>query len=319
MNKITIKTQAKFDALPNTFPELTKISITGEIKNISKEYKNAFIVISDKGIVHSVYGNGTVHSVYGNGTVHSVYGNGTVRYVYGNGTVQSVSGNGTVQSVSDNGTVQSVSDNGTVQSVSGNGTVQSVSGNGIVHSVYGNGMVQYVYEKGTVNYVSGNGTVQVYSKYAVIKRVLMKSVIFYVGVKGKPKKVAPTASVLYKDVTEYTKQDFLDMYADNVKGKSIILYKSVDPETDCDFYTGTIKYEGTVVCPDWIEDDSIECGNALHLSPTPELALWHNQGKLKECKVNIKDFVVYSGNIKKVRCKKVEVIGDYNNQNRKVK
>ena len=270
-------------------------------------------------MVHSVYGNGTVHCVSDNGMVKHVYEKGTVNYVSDNGTVQSVSGNGTVQSVSGDGTVQYIYDNGTVEYVSGNGMVKYICGNGTVHCVCDDGMVKHVYEKGTVNYVSGNGTVQVYSKYAVIKRVLMKSVIFYVGVKGKPKKVAPTASVLYKDVTEYTKQDFLDMYADNVKGKSIILYKSVDPETDCDFYTGTIKYEGTVVCPDWIEDDSIECGNALHLSPTPELALWHNQGKLKECKVNIKDFVVYSGNIKKVRCKKVEVIGDYNNQNRKVK
>ena len=68
--------------------------------------------------------------------------------------------------------------------------------------------------------------------------------------------------------------------------------------------------EGTVVCPDWIEDDSIELGNALHLSPTPELALLHNRGKLKECKVNIKDFSIYPGDIKKVRCRKVKVIGD---------
>ena len=110
---------------------------------------------------------------------------------------------------------------------------------------------------------------------------------------------------------QHTKQTFLDSYKDNIINKSnIILYKSVNPETLCDFYTGKIKYEGTVTCPDWDDNDQQGCGGGLHLSPTPELALFYDQGKVLKCKVNIEDFVVYSQNISKVRCKKVKVLGE---------
>ena len=109
---------------------------------------------------------------------------------------------------------------------------------------------------------------------------------------------------------QHTKQTFLDIYKDSMTGNSIILYKSVNPDTLCDFYTGKIKYEGTVTCPDWDDNEQRECGGGLHLSPTPELALSYNKGKVLKCKVNIEDFVVYSQNISKVRCKKVKVLGE---------
>jgi hypothetical protein len=76
----------------------------------------------------------------------------------------------------------------------------------------------------------------------------------------------------------------------------------------CDYYTGKIKYEGKVICPDWNDDKNIECGNGLHLSPTPEMALSYNNGLVLECKVRIKDIAVYEKNITKVRCKEVIVI-----------
>ena len=59
-----------------------------------------------------------------------------------------------------------------------------------------------------------------------------------------------------------------------------------------------------------MKNEQRECGGGLHLSPTPELALSYNKGKVLKCKVNIEDFVVYSQNISKVRCKKVKVLGE---------
>ena len=92
--------------------------------------------------------------------------------------------------------------------------------------------------------------------------------------------------------------------------KHIKLFKSVNPDTLCDFHTGKIKYNGIVTCPDFDSTPERECGGGLHLSPTPEMALSYNNGKVLECKVAIKDIVIYGKDIKKVRCSKVEVIGE---------
>jgi hypothetical protein len=155
----------------------------------------------------------------------------------------------------------------------------------------------------------GNSSVKVFSEYVNIKKALQESVIIYIDLpkKCKPKKASKSASVLYKKTATYTKKDFLEMY--EPKDGFITLYKSVNPTTLCDFYTGTIKYEGVVTCPDWDADPKRQCGGGLHLSPTPELALSFHRGKVLKCRVAVKDFVVYRKNIDKVRCKKVEVIG----------
>ena len=84
------------------------------------------------------------------------------------------------------------------------------------------------------------------------------------------------------------------------------LYK-VTTGDGCDHHTGRIKYEGIVECPDWINDPNQQCGNGLHLSPTPELALIYHQGPVKKCRVHMDDFVVYPLDITKVRCRRVEV------------
>jgi hypothetical protein len=91
----------------------------------------------------------------------------------------------------------------------------------------------------------------------------------------------------------------------------VTLYKSVHPDTLCDFHTGWIKYAGVVTCPDFDPDPTRQCGGGLHLSPTPAAALRYNKGTLLVCKVNIDDIVVYGPDITKVRCRKVKVIGKY--------
>jgi hypothetical protein len=101
---------------------------------------------------------------------------------------------------------------------------------------------------------------------------------------------------------------FLEIYP--AKRKIVVLYKSVNPENNCDFYTGQIKYEGTVICPNFDPNPERQCGSGLHLSPTPELARSYNNGKVLECHVHIDDIVIYGPDISKVRCRKVKVIGE---------
>ena len=91
-----------------------------------------------------------------------------------------------------------------------------------------------------------------------------------------------------------------------------MLYKSVQDD-HTDFYTGKIKYEGTVECPDWDPDCNRKCGGGLHLSPIPEAALRYNQGKVLKCLVHPDNLVVYATDISKVRCRLVEVVWEVTN------
>ena len=101
----------------------------------------------------------------------------------------------------------------------------------------------------------------------------------------------------------------------------ITLFKSVHPDTHCDFRTGTIKYEGQVVCPDFDPDTKRQCGGGLHLSPTPYQALNYNRGTILECRVPLKytddngieqdNIIVYGPDISKVRCREVFVVGEW--------
>ena len=155
----------------------------------------------------------------------------------------------------------------------------------------------------------GNSSVKIFSSYVNLKKVLQESVVICIDCKVKPSKINKTATLLYKRTATWDLNSFLDYYNLNPKRGFVELYKSVR-ENNTDFYTGQIKYEGIVTCPNWNPDNSIECGYGLHLSAKPEQALNFNKGKILKCKVNIKDIVVYPYNIDKVRCRKVKVINN---------
>lgn len=127
--------------------------------------------------------------------------------------------------------------------------------------------------------------------------------------KQKTVTVIKTAKV---KLNSFTLSKFIDRYAVEKEGKYIILYKSVNPDTYCDFKTGKIKYEigTTVICPDWDEKFTGECGYGLHLSPTPYFALAFNDGKVLKCRVKISDCrtVKNPQYPTKVSCKQVEVL-----------
>ena len=168
-------------------------------------------------------------------------------------------------------------------------------------TLWGNSQVKAAFE---------NSNIKAFSSNVIILRLKHQSTLICQNCDAGVQEKDNTANIIITKTMQHTKQTFLDIYKDSMTANSIILYKSVNPDTLCDFYTGKIKYEGTVICPDWEDNEQRECGGGLHLSPTPELALFYNKGKVLKCKVNIEDFVVYSQNISKVRCKKVKVLGE---------
>ena len=96
-------------------------------------------------------------------------------------------------------------------------------------------------------------------------------------------------------------------------GTDLVLYKSVDPKTGCDFKTGKIQYKiGTVVeCPDWDPDPGRECGGGLHLSLSAQRTQNFNVGKIGKilkCLVRPEDVIIYESNIDKVRCRAVRPV-----------
>lgn len=133
--------------------------------------------------------------------------------------------------------------------------------------------------------------------------LIMKFCVCKVGKKHK------TAKIIKQARGVVSKKEFLRTLERS--GSGYVLYKSVNPETLCDFQTGKIKYSGVVVCPDWTPDPSLECGGGLHLSPRPGMALSYHRGKVLRCRVLARDMVLYQpGDFTKVRCRKVEVLED---------
>jgi len=141
-----------------------------------------------------------------------------------------------------------------------------------------------------------------------IKKLLDYSIASFRGFKPIVELKHTTATVV-ETPSEiiYDKERFFDR-CQKFCDDSIILYKSVRRDTLCDFQTNKIKYEGIVECPDWIDDDSIECGNGLHLSPTIGDALSYHNGKILKCRVFKSDINIYINNLTKVRCRKLEVL-----------
>jgi hypothetical protein len=155
----------------------------------------------------------------------------------------------------------------------------------------------------------GNSVIRLFSQ---IKRLALKkfSVAISIGFKARVEFKAETAQLIEQPVATCDKEEFLDIYSKNMQTDGrVLLYKSVQDD-DTDHYTGKIKYEGTVRPAKWDPDGNRQCGDGLHLSPTPQLAQSYNSGKIKKCLVKPEDFVVYPHDITKVRCREVIVLED---------
>ena len=151
--------------------------------------------------------------------------------------------------------------------------------------------------------------IAVLSAAVIIKKIKQYAIVALDGVRVKLPKKDRTATVIKRKIALHDIESFIDFYDLKVENDSVILYKSVNPDTLCDFQTGKVKYEGIVVCEDFDPSKESECGGGLHLCATPELTQTFNIGKILKCKVLLKDIVVFGKNIQKVRCRKVEVVG----------
>ena len=157
----------------------------------------------------------------------------------------------------------------------------------------------------------GNSSAKALDESVTIDKLLEQATLICIDKKCNIQKKERTATIIISPKVVYNIKSFCDIYGKNlISKKEIILYKTVRPENHRDFYTNSIEYKGEVVCPDFKDDPKIQCGYGLHLSPTPELALAYHKGTVLKCVVNIKDIVVFGTDITKVRCQKVEVIGE---------
>jgi len=158
----------------------------------------------------------------------------------------------------------------------------------------------------------GNTMVTVLSAMVIIQKIAQFAIVSLDGVTVKLPKKAKTATVIKRKLVEYDIDSFVDIFNLTIENDSVILFKSVNKETLCDFRTNTIKYEGLVKCPDFDSDKNRECGGGLHLCATPQGAISFANGpyKLLKCRVKLKDIVVYSKSIEKVRCRQVTVLGE---------
>jgi len=155
--------------------------------------------------------------------------------------------------------------------------------------------------------LSQNTSAKIQDKTVVIEKLQHYATAICIEQKCTIKQKDDTANVIVCPRVLHDIKSFTEIYKENVTGKTMILYKSVQ-DNYTDFYSGKIKYEGIVEAPDWNPDPAIQCGGGLHLSPTPELTQRYNVGKVLKCEVAIKDIVVYGHDITKVRCRKVKVL-----------
>ena len=325
MNTIIVKTQTEIDNLPDSFKEYTVIEIRSDgIKvSISKRPRNSSVVAWENSSVVA-WGNSSVVAwenssvvAWGNSSVVA-RGNSSV-VARGNSSVVAW-GNSSVEAW-ENSSVVARGNSSVV--ARGNSSVEAWENSSVVargnSSVVarGNSSVEAWENSSVVAWENSSVVAQdfaliaVLSATVIIKKLMDYSIASLRGIKVKIEKKARTATVVKTPAfIKHNIKSFAER-CDSDKPNTVILYKSVDKETKCDFRTGTIEYKGVVTCPDWDPSSDKECGNGLHLSPTPGMALSYNQGHLLKCRVNLKDIAVFESNITKVRCRQVEVIGDY--------
>lgn len=118
--------------------------------------------------------------------------------------------------------------------------------------------------------------------------------------------------VIERVTRENSARLFCDFYGLNVNNGICHLYKRVRSDYR-DYFSGEYDYSpGNVVTAiDWIDNERIVCGNALHLCATiRQSSQWNEGGKLLLCSVRTSDMCVFPYRINQVRCREVVVIED---------
>ena len=224
-------------------------------------------------------------------------------------------------SVSGSAVVKSVSGSAVVKSVSGSAVVESVSGSAVVEYVSGSAVVKYVSGSAVVKYVSGNSIVKILSDSVKINNIGAESTIVLQGCDIIVGNIYDNATIVKHKKAKYSINEFINRFNVEKTDNGIILYKIVNDNYK-DHWTNTVNYKtksDIVKCPDWLEDNTIECGNGLHLSPSVHFCKqFNNKGIALKCEVLILDsngkpnILVHENpdSPQKVRCKKIRVIED---------
>ena len=326
---IVIKNQKEFDNLPEMFVRYTEITIdaTDIIHEIRTIPRNSAITLAGKTVVVYLYStvnvmreSSKVNMMMDNSQVNMMRDNAQIGVMFESSNVGEMWESSRIKAMKENSHVKEMKNNAQIDIMRGSSQVDIMKGNSQVKEMWECAQVGVMRESSHINMMKEcsqvnaafeNVCIKAFSPYVVISRLKHKSTLICQDCTVDVKEKDDTANIIVTKTMQHTKNTFLEIYRDNmIDDNHIMLYKSVNPDDNFDFYSGKIKYEGIVECPDWDDDMWIECGRGLHLSPTPELALYYNRGKVLKCKVNIKDFVVYPHNINKVRCKKVEVLGE---------
>jgi len=272
----------------------------------------------DNSQVNVMWGNSQVNVMWGNSQVNEMLDNSQVNEMWGNSQVNVMRENSQVNVMRENSQVNVMRNNSQVNEMWGNSQVNEMWGNSQVNEMWGNSQVNEMLDNSQVNVMWGNSQTTLFETaiarcYSNKSKITAKHNSVIICFDCKPTIIKDkSVQVIKQRQFKHTKDSFIDIYP-MVDSEHILLFKSVNPETNCDFYTGKIKYNvgEEIICPDFDEDKNRQCGGGLHLSPKPEMALKYNKGKLLKCKVHVDDFVVYPNDITKVRCRKVFVIGEY--------
>jgi hypothetical protein len=210
-----------------------------------------------------------------------------------------VRGSATIRDVRDSATIQYVGDSATIRDVRDSATIRYVGGSATIRDVGGSATIQYAKENATAIIRCDNVKIEAWHSVTIICQDCKPTI----------KRHGTSVTVVRTKTFQHSLKSFCAMYGSG--SKPLTLYKSVRPDTGCDHYTGKIKYEGIVECPDFDPNKNRQCGGGLHLSPTPEDALRYHDGKVLICEVAREDIVVYPTDVTKVRCRKVKVIGEW--------
>jgi len=314
----------------NVMRESSKVNMMMDNSQVNMMRDNAQIgVMFESSNVGEMWESSRIKAMKENSHVKEMKNNAQIDIMRGSSQVDIMKGNSQVGAMKSNSKIREMWDKSHVKEMKNNAQIDIMRGSSQVDIMKGNSQVKEMWECAQVgvmresshinmmkecsqvNAAFENVCIKAFSPYVVISRLKHKSTLICQDCTVDVKEKDDTANIIVTKTMQHTKNTFLEIYRDNmIDDNHIMLYKSVNPDDNFDFYSGKIKYEGIVECPDWDDDMWIECGRGLHLSPTPELALYYNRGKVLKCKVNIKDFVVYPHNINKVRCKKVEVLGE---------
>ena len=312
-------------AVINNVYDSAVIQYVSDSAVINNVYDSAVIkYVCGSAVIKYVFGSAVIEYVYDSAVIKYVYDSAVIKYVYDSAVIKYVCGSAVINNVYDSAVINNVYDSAVIKYVCGSAVIKYVCGSAVIQYVSDSAVINKVYDSAVINKVYDSAVIKYVCDSAVINNVYDSAVIKYVcgsAVINKadgqcvlifekiPKtKYGKYVTVIEKKYDLYDIDSLFNLYSDNPK--KIILYKSVNPDTRCDFYTGKIKYEGVVECPDWDSDENIECGNGLHLSPLPQTALRYNQGLLLKCEVSRSDIAVYSRDISKVRCRKVKVLGE---------